>query len=342
MALRRVERAREIHRLGQVPAAGAEGVQVSLGLNGEESHAFPGRLDPQQGHVVGFSPRRVLAPGRLAHGVAVALGVQNVIDDLIGETDIAAESGQGGALGVRGFDHRQGQLKGAGDKRAGLHSLHPRNSTQIIAHAQQIDHLAARHPLGAGGHRQPSDQLGAHGPIRVGVGMGEDFKGGGLQGVAGQDGGGLVVGLVHRGPAAAHVVVVHAGQVVVNQAVGVDQLQGAGGAQHRTLRQVEEAPRLQSEKGPQTFAGAQRRVAHGLGEPRLGAVGPRQQFVQRHGDQVGGLRNSAAQRDGVLVHEKLAGSRPSAPAGPTTIFSTLSWASLSLLSQWALRAAPRS
>ncbi len=56
-----------------------------------------------------------------------------------------------------------------------------------------------------------------------------------LQRVAGQHGGGLVVRLVHGRPAAAQVVVVHARQVVVDQAVGVDALQRAGGAQHRPL-----------------------------------------------------------------------------------------------------------
>src|ERR1700753_4140312 len=43
---------------------------------------------------------------------------------------------------------------------------------------------------------QPHHQLGANRPVRVGVGMGEDLEGGGLQGVPGQDGGRLVIGLV--------------------------------------------------------------------------------------------------------------------------------------------------
>ena len=39
----------------------------------------------------------------------------------------------------------------------------------------------------------------------------------GEQGIAGQDGGGVVIGLVYGGATAAQVVIVHGGQVVMNQ-----------------------------------------------------------------------------------------------------------------------------
>ena len=111
--------------------------------------------------------------------------------------------------------------------------------------------------------------------VGVGVGMSQDLEGGRLQGVAGQDGGGLVIGLVHGGSAPAHVVVVHAGQVVVDQAVGLDAFERARRAQDRALRQVEHAAGLQGEIGPQALAGPERRIAHGLGQAALGALASR-------------------------------------------------------------------
>jgi hypothetical protein len=71
---------------------------------------------------------------------------------------------------------------------------------------------------------------------------------------------------VDRRPAAAHVVVVHAGQVVVDQAVSLDALQRAGGPQHRAFGHVEHLAGLEREEGAQALAGPQRRIAHRLGE----------------------------------------------------------------------------
>jgi hypothetical protein len=43
----------------------------------------------------------------------------------------------------------------------------------------------------------------------------------------------------------------------MHQAVGVDAFQGAGGAQHRPLGQVEHLARLQGEERPQALARTQ-------------------------------------------------------------------------------------
>lgn len=52
----------------------------------------------------------------------------------------------------------------------------------------------------------------------------------GLQCIAGEDGGGLIVGLVARGPAPSQIVVVHRREVVMHERVGVNQLHGTCGA----------------------------------------------------------------------------------------------------------------
>ena len=123
----------------------------------------------------------------------------------------------------------------------------------------------------------------------MGVLVQQDVEGGGLEGVAGEDGGGLVIGPVHGGTAAADVIVVHTGQVVMDQAVGVDAFEGAGGAQHRPLLDVEQIGRLKREEGPQPLAGAEGGIAHGFGQARFGAVGAGQQLVEGDRDQIGDL-----------------------------------------------------
>ncbi|MNS71255.1 hypothetical protein D3C72_1046190 [compost metagenome] len=123
----------------------------------------------------------------------------------------------------------------------------------------------------------------------MGIFVQDDVEGGGLQGVAGQDGGRLVIGDVQGRTPAAHVVVVHRRQIVMHQRIGVDAFQGAGGAQHGALVHLEHPARLDGEEGPQPLARAERGIAHGLGQTRFRPVGARQQLVERDGDQIGDL-----------------------------------------------------
>jgi hypothetical protein len=92
----------------------------------------------------------------------------------------------------------------------------------------------------------------------------------------GEDGGGLVPPDVDGRLAAAQVVVVHAGQVVVHEAVGVDAFDGRRRADRRGLGRVEERRGLHGEESAQPFATREHGVAHGGAErarPR-GAGGP--------------------------------------------------------------------
>ena len=57
---------------------------------------------------------------------------------------------------------------------------------------------------------------------------GDGFEGLGEQGVAGEDGDGVAEFLVARGLAAAEVVVVESGEIVVDEGIGVDEFDGAG------------------------------------------------------------------------------------------------------------------
>ena len=95
--------------------------------------------------------------------------------------------------------------------------------------ALDIQHLAADHAIdGADGVGDEADDL--HGCGRRRIEAGKDFKGAGLQRVAGEDGDRFAERHVAGGLAAAQVVVVERGQVVVDQRVGVQHLEGCAQA----------------------------------------------------------------------------------------------------------------
>ncbi len=84
-----------------------------------------------------------------------------------------------------------------------------------LSHHRNVDGLSPCHakgPRGPGGHLQNlHESIGRNGRPR------QEFEAQGLQGIAHEQGRGLIVGNVHGGLATTQVVVVHAGHVVVNQ-----------------------------------------------------------------------------------------------------------------------------
>ena len=104
--------------------------------------------------------------------------------------------------------------------------------------AFQVQHLAADHAVnGADGVGDKADDLNGGGGRAVEPG--QHLEGAGLQRVAGQNGDGLAEGHVAGGLAAAQIVVVQGGQVVVDERVGVEHLQGRA----QPLDSRREAPR---------------------------------------------------------------------------------------------------
>ena len=95
----------------------------------------------------------------------------------------------------------------------------------------------------------------------MGRGTGQHIEGEGQQTVARQNGGCLAEGLVDGRAAAAHVVVVHRGQVVMHQRVAMHHLQCTGRAHRAVFRHAEQRRRLHQQEGPQPLAAAKRAMA---------------------------------------------------------------------------------
>ena len=107
---------------------------------------------------------------------------------------------------------------------------------------------------------------------RARLGPGEQvLEGERLEAVADEDRGRLVERLVDGGPAAAQVVVVHGGEIVVHEGVGVDGLERHREAhRERPVRDVAAVglARGEDERRAQALPAAEERVAHRLDEPR--------------------------------------------------------------------------
>ncbi|PAV67962.1 hypothetical protein WR25_27091 [Diploscapter pachys] len=112
------------------------------------------------------------------------------------------------------------------------------------------------------------------------LGIGEHFEGEGVQAVARQDRGRLVERLVDRRLAAAHVVVVHRRQIVMDQRINVDRLD-----RHRDLARAvavdaEQVGGRAQQQGAQSLAATDRGMAHSLVEVGARIVGYSEQPVE--------------------------------------------------------------
>ena len=138
----------------------------------------------------------------------------------------------------------------------------------LVRHLQVLG-LAGDHPVEADGHREIAHQPRAGG--RVGPprpSLAQDLEGTVLEGEGREHRGGLAVGHVTGGPAPAHPRVVHAGQVVEDEARGVHHLDGAGRGKHALGVALQDLGHQEGEDGAQPLARGEEAVFDGRGHRR--------------------------------------------------------------------------
>jgi len=134
---------------------------------------------------------------------------------------------------------------------------------EVFAFAFEVEDLAADEFLGAtafGEFKEDVFERVAFG----GGGVGEDGEGFGEEGVADEDGHAFAVNLMRGGAAAAEVVVVHAGEVIVDEGVGVHDLDGAGGGEGVFRITSAGFGSGEGEDGAEAFSTGEDGVAHAL------------------------------------------------------------------------------
>ena len=289
----------EARRLDQSRRAVAEGTETVDCPRLERGELQPRLLAPHQRHQRGFARGRILAGG-FAHALGIAIGVEQIIRQLKGEADGAPIGFERLALGRRRPAEDGAGGAGEDEQRAGLQCLHPADPLlrEFAAFGGEVERLAPGHAAPARGLRQAQRQLGAHARLGMGRGPCQDLEGEGQKTVAGEDGGGFVEGDVKRRPAAPHVIVVHGREIVVHERVAVDALQRRGGVERVLGVDPEQGGALDHEEGTQSLAAAERGVAHGVGQPRLGAG-----RIVRNGEMLGQPRLDARRNVGKMLCE---------------------------------------
>ncbi|SBO42933.1 protein of unknown function [Cyanobium sp. NIES-981] len=224
-------------------------------------------VQTEQLGVGGLVGGEVLAGG-LAEHLAAGRHVQDVVDDLEGQADAAGIGPQGREQRL-GSSGDQGAAEHAGpQQRTGLVQVDVLEGVEIhgLAFALQVHHLATHQTRGARGQAQ----LAHHGQQALrrhpGAAQGHHLEGAGEQGIAGQDGVGFPVHLVIGGAAAAQVVVIHGGQIVMDQRHGVDHLQGHRRWHGPLAVTTGQLTGRQAENRPQPLAPGQQGIAHRLAQ----------------------------------------------------------------------------
>ena len=202
----------QVSQLAQAPSAIAK-----RGERGVSSGPFGGRHAPGffqtvDGRKCGFLLGDVLARG-LAEALGGFLDIEDVVDDLKGESDVLAEFGEGGEIGIVGFGVDGAHADAGAKQSAGLGAV---NAIEAfgggrLAFAFDVVDLTGNHAAdGAGSGGEFIDEADADVGARVGQ-AGKSLKGDRAQGVAGENRHGFAVDFVIRRTAAAEVVVVHGG-----------------------------------------------------------------------------------------------------------------------------------
>src|SRR6267142_3371384 len=272
-----------------------------------------GALDPHGSGSGGLAARLVRAGG-LADLLPRRPHVQEVVADLEREPHafpVVAESAL--ERGRRSADLRPEEERSA-DQHAGLSRVHGEDAPErhALSFQEQVHRLAPDHALRPGRFRDDPDQ--STGILRLPLrGPGERLEREGQERVPREDGHALPVHDVVRGASAPPVVVVHAGEIVVDQGKGVDHLERGGGWNRGSASSQHRLAGEKTEGGPQSLAAREDAVSdRGVKRPGFLARA-RQSRRERRVDSPPGAVEVALKKGARPPH---APPRPRTPGPP--------------------------
>ncbi len=249
-------------------------------------------VEPELAHV-GALAQPLVAALVLAERLLGPGHIENVVHDLEKHPELPskdAEARHSGRLLDTG--QQQHALDARCDQASGLQLVQPAQPGRAGRRRPgDIDVLARDHPLGPGRVRELAG--GGEQPRRLRLLPREQqHERLGVEPVAGQDRDVLAERDVAGRPAAAQVVVVHRGEVVVDQRIGVDQLDRDRQRKHPLGVAAERRGGRERQHRPDPLAAREQRVAHRLIEPlgrRLGRESQRLEIALDLGAQVLGI-----------------------------------------------------
>jgi len=198
---------------------------------GEAVGLAAGAVESKETGVSGFAGGLILADA-FAEFFLGGDNIEDVVNDLEGEAKGPAELGEVGKSARIGPGRHGAKAEGSGNEGAGFGTVNLNEFFQRDAFLFRIEiqDLARDEAEAAGGVGKLSDEVGP-GVAAIGLGAGDRGKGLGQEAVSGENGDGFAEYLVVGGSATAEIVVIHTGQVVMDEGIGVDTLDGTGGGQ---------------------------------------------------------------------------------------------------------------
>ena len=227
--------------------------------------------------LAGGAQRDLAAIGEAGRSLGLAF---QIVDDLEREAHAAAVLRQALDDVLAGADGDRSETKRRTQERGGLSLVDRphRFERRGTALAREIRRLSADHALGTRRAAEFQHHLGDERAVRRR--RRDHLERVRVERVAGEDRDRFAELLVARRSSAAEVVVVHRGQVVVDQAVRVHELDGARRAEDDGFLRAGRARAEQHERGTQPLAAAEDAVAHrGVDHGRL-RVGARQELAE--------------------------------------------------------------
>ena len=207
---------------------------------------------------------RCILPSGFPQGIGACGKVEQIIGELEGQSDGGAEGRQPLPVCSTSIADDRPCLAGEADQRSGLHrlELYDAGFVRAFSFRQQIQRLTSGHAPDPGSPRQFEHKLSPYCGCKLGVLVSDDVERVSEQTIAGKDRGGLVECAVHGGLAAAKIIIVHGGEIVMDQRVAVHAFERRCHPQCRHALCIEKRRTFQDEEGPQPLAPVQNPMAH--------------------------------------------------------------------------------
>ena len=198
-------------------SAGTERAESRAGGAGESVGLAAGAVESKQAGVGGFAGGLVLADA-FPEFFLGGDNVENVIDDLKGQAQSPAELREVGKSAGIGPGRHGAQAEGSGDEGASLGAVNLDEFLQRDAFLLriQIENLTGDEAEAAGGMGEFGDEV-SPGVAAIELGAGHGGERLSEEAVPGQHGDGFTKHLVVGGTSPAKIIIIHAGQVVVDE-----------------------------------------------------------------------------------------------------------------------------
>jgi len=247
---------------------------------GETPGLLAGGFESQEGRVGGLLSGDVLA-GAFAQLAARLGDVEDVVNDLKGEAKVFSKGGQGlkllfGGIGAHGPESQAGY-----DHRGGFAFV---DETEfgpggLFAFRFEVGDLSGDEGPATGGEGEFLEKVADLISRCFGSGR-EDGKRLGEEGVSRQHSNAFAKDLVRGGATPAEIVVVHAGEIIMDERISMDAFDGAGDRKGKTGGAAARFRRRKGEDGAEAFPSGENAVPHGSMEGGRLGLGRREESAQ--------------------------------------------------------------